>query len=154
MTHNLIASDRVEGTPVCRSTGEQIGVVQRVMIDKLSGQIAYAVLTFGGFLGFGQKHFPVPWRSLRYNVKHGAYEFEATEEQLRAAEAMFEGLGLVVALAIARLDLAEFLVARGRAGEAADRLAQARATFEALGARSLIERLDAVAAGDLAKALP
>src|SRR5437588_10866047 len=76
------------------------------------------------------------------------------EEQLRAAEAMFEGLGLVVALAIARLDLAEFLVARGRAGEAADRLAQARATFEALGARSLIERLDAVAAGDLAKALP
>ena len=83
MAHNLIASDRVEGTPVCRSTGEQIGVIQRVMIDKLSGQAAYAVLTFGGFLGFGQKHFPVPWRSLRYNVKHGAYEFEATEEQFR-----------------------------------------------------------------------
>jgi PRC-barrel domain len=55
MAHNLIASDRVEGTPVCRPTGEQIGVIQRLMIDKLSGQIAYAVLSFGGFLGFGQK---------------------------------------------------------------------------------------------------
>src|ERR1700730_19310632 len=79
MAHNLIASDRVEGTPVCRPTGEQIGVIQRLMIDKLSGQIAYAVLSFGGFLGFGQKHFPVPWRSLKYNPKHGAYEFEVTK---------------------------------------------------------------------------
>jgi hypothetical protein len=59
MAHNLIASDRVEGTPVCRPTGEQIGVIQRLMIDKLSGQIAYAVLSFGGFLGFGQKHVPM-----------------------------------------------------------------------------------------------
>jgi hypothetical protein len=69
MTHNLISSDRVEGTPVCRPTGEQIGVIQRVMIDKLSGQVAYAILTFGGFLGFGQKHFPVPWRSLKYRPR-------------------------------------------------------------------------------------
>jgi hypothetical protein len=91
MAHNLIASDRVEGTPVCRPTGEQIGVIQRLMIDKLSGQIAYAVLSFGGFLGFGQKHFPVPWRSLKYNPKHGAYEFEVTEEQLRAAPSFAPG---------------------------------------------------------------
>jgi hypothetical protein len=72
-------------------TGEQIGVIQRLMIDKLSGQIAYAVLSFGGFLGFGQKHFPVPWRSLKYNPKHGAYEFEVTEEQLRAAPSFTPG---------------------------------------------------------------
>ena len=91
MAHNLIASDRVEGTPVCRPTGEQIGLIQRLMIDKLSGQIAYAVLSFGGFLGFGQKHFPVPWRSLKYNPKHGAYEFEVTEEQLRAAPSFAPG---------------------------------------------------------------
>jgi hypothetical protein len=51
MAHNLIASDRVEGTPVCRPTGEQIGVIQRLMIDKLSGQIAYAVLSFGDRIG-------------------------------------------------------------------------------------------------------
>src|SRR5260370_17689425 len=91
MTHNLISSDRVEGTPVCRPTGEQIGVIQRVMIDKLSGQIAYAVLTFGGFLGYGQKHFPVPWRSLKYDLKRGAYEFELTDEQLRTAPSFAPG---------------------------------------------------------------
>jgi sporulation protein YlmC with PRC-barrel domain len=85
MGHDLIASDRVEGTPVCRSTGEQIGVIQRVMINKMSGRIAYAVLTFGGFLGFGQKHFPVPWRSLKYKLQQGAYELDVTDEQLRAA---------------------------------------------------------------------
>jgi hypothetical protein len=91
MTHNLISSDRVEGTPVCRPTGEQIGVIPRMMIDKQSGQVAYAILTFGGFLGFRQEHFPVPWRSLKYDVKRGAYEFEVTDEQLRTAPSFAPG---------------------------------------------------------------
>ncbi len=85
MAHNLIASDRVEGTAVCRPGGEKIGVIQRLMIDKLSGKVVYAVLTFGGFLGFGQKHFPVPWASLKYNLQREAYEVDITEEQLRNA---------------------------------------------------------------------
>jgi hypothetical protein len=51
-SHSLIASDRVEGTPVRRSGGEKIG--ERLMIDKLSGNVAYAVLSFGGFLGMGR----------------------------------------------------------------------------------------------------
>src|SRR5260370_899977 len=55
-SHSLIASDRVEGTPVRRSSGEKIGTIERLMIDKLSGNVAYAVLSFGGFLGMGQKH--------------------------------------------------------------------------------------------------
>ena len=49
--HSLIASDRVEGTPVRRSSGEKIGTIQRLMVDKLSGKVAYAVLSFGGFIG-------------------------------------------------------------------------------------------------------
>jgi len=53
-THTLIPSDRVEGTPVRRSTGEKIGTIQRLMIDKVSGNVAYAVLTSGGFLGSGR----------------------------------------------------------------------------------------------------
>jgi hypothetical protein len=61
VAHNLIAGDRVEGTVVYRPFGEKIGVIQRLMIDKVSGKVAYAVLTFGGFLSFGQKHYPVPW---------------------------------------------------------------------------------------------
>ena len=79
MAHNLIASDRVEGTSVCRPTGEKIGEIQRLMIDKVSGKVAYAILSFGGFLGFAQKHFPVPWSSLKYNLQSSAYELEVTE---------------------------------------------------------------------------
>jgi len=85
VAHNLVASDRVEGTDVCRPNGEKIGVIQRVMIDKLSGKIAYAVLKFGGFMGFAEKHFPVPWASLKYNIQREAYEADVTEEQLRNA---------------------------------------------------------------------
>jgi hypothetical protein len=91
MAHNLIASDRVEGTSVWRPTGEKIGMIQRLMIDKVSGKIAYAVLSFGGFLGFGQRHFPVPWGSLKYNLQSGAYELEVTEDHLRAAPSSAPG---------------------------------------------------------------
>jgi hypothetical protein len=83
MTRNLIASDRVEGAAVCRSSGEKIGTIERLMIDKHSGQVAYAVLSFGGLLHFGAKHFPVPWASLSYNAVRKAYEVDITEEQLR-----------------------------------------------------------------------
>jgi hypothetical protein len=85
MAHKLIASDRVEGTAVCRPDGERIGVIKRLMIDKRSGMIAYAVLTFGGLLHFGEKHFPVPWSALSFNVVREAYEVDITDEQLRNA---------------------------------------------------------------------
>ena len=62
--HELIGSDRVEGTNVYRSDGKKIGEIERVMIDKVSGQAAYAVMGFGGFLGIGEDHYPVPWQRL------------------------------------------------------------------------------------------
>jgi len=83
--HNLIASDRVEGTPVCRAGGGKVGTVQRLMIDKVSGNVAYAVLTFGGFLGFGQKHFPIPWSRLRYDLAQESYVVDLTDEELSRA---------------------------------------------------------------------
>jgi len=83
--HNLIASDRVEGTPVRRSNGEKIGTIERLMIDKLSGNVAYAVLSFGGFLGMGQKHAPVPWARLQFDTNLGAYRVELSDEELRNA---------------------------------------------------------------------
>jgi sporulation protein YlmC with PRC-barrel domain len=88
VSHALIPSDRVEGTAVYNKEGRRIGTIQRVMIDKLSGKIAYAVLTFGGFLGFGEKHFPIPWDALKFNVDRGpsgGYEVEITEDQLKGA---------------------------------------------------------------------
>ena len=90
MAHSLIASDSVEKTTVCRSSGEKIGTIQRLMIDKLSGKVAYVVLHFGGFLGFGEMHFPVPWAALKYNLQREVYEVDITEEQLRSAPSYAE----------------------------------------------------------------
>src|SRR4029079_12494454 len=64
--HDLIGSDRVEGTNVYRSDGTKIGEIERVMVDKMSGQVAYAVMSFGGFLGIGEDHYPIPWQRLTF----------------------------------------------------------------------------------------
>jgi sporulation protein YlmC with PRC-barrel domain len=71
-THSVIASDKVEGTPVYRSNGEQVGKIQRLMIDKLSGKVAYALMSFGGFLGMGEDYTPLPWSVLTYNERLAA----------------------------------------------------------------------------------
>lgn len=83
--HTLIASDRVEGTPVHRSNGQKIGTVQRLMIDKVNGTVAYAVLSFGGFLGMGRKHLPLPWARLKYDLAQQAYLADVTDEELSHA---------------------------------------------------------------------
>ena len=71
---NLIGSDKVEGTNVYGADGEKIGSIERVMIDKPSGKVSYAVLGFGGFLGVGNDHYPLPWQSLKYNKDLGGYQ--------------------------------------------------------------------------------
>jgi sporulation protein YlmC with PRC-barrel domain len=73
-TAELIASDKVEGTAVFDGRGEKIGHVHNFMVDKRSGQVVYAVMSFGGFLGIGEKYHPLPWKVLRYDEKLGGYE--------------------------------------------------------------------------------
>ena len=73
MADSLIASDRVEGTAVYGADQQKIGSIERVMIDKLSGKVAYAVLSYGGFLGIGDDHYPTPWSSLKYDTSLGGY---------------------------------------------------------------------------------
>jgi hypothetical protein len=84
-TAGLIGSDKVEGTYVYDAKGEHIGSIERVMIDKRSGQVAYAVLSFGGFLGIGSDSYPIPWSSLHYDTSLGGYRLDVTEEQLQGA---------------------------------------------------------------------
>jgi len=83
--HPLIASDRVEGTAVLRPTGEKIGSIERVMIEKVSGRVAYAVMAFGGLLGVGHRHFTLPWSTLTYDENLDGYVVNISEEQLNAA---------------------------------------------------------------------
>jgi hypothetical protein len=84
-TGNLIGSDKVEGTAVYGPDNNKIGSIQRVMIDKLSGTVSYAVLSFGGFLGIGDDYYPLPWQSLEYDTRLGGYRTNVTEQQLRGA---------------------------------------------------------------------
>jgi PRC-barrel domain len=83
--HALIASDRVEGTVVRRPDGEKIGTIQRLMIDKISGNVAYAVLSFGGFLGMGEKHLPIPWAKLKFDPTMQSYQVDISEEEIAKA---------------------------------------------------------------------
>ena len=62
-TDRLISSDKVEGTTVYNRNGDNIGSINHLMIDKVSGQVEYAVMSTGGFLGIGESYSPVPWHS-------------------------------------------------------------------------------------------
>src|SRR3989440_2908099 len=84
-TGSLIGSDKVEGAAVYGANDSKIGSIERVMIDKLSGKVAYAVLSFGGFLGIGDDHYPLPWQSLKYDTSLGGYRTGVTESQLKGA---------------------------------------------------------------------
>lgn len=85
MSGSLIESDKVEGTSVYGSDGQKIGSIERLMIDKVSGKVSYAVLSFGGFLGIGDDHYPLPWPSLNYDTGLGGYRTNVTEQQLKGA---------------------------------------------------------------------
>ena len=84
-TGTLIGSDKVEGTAVYGPDDQKIGSIERVMIEKTSGRVSYAVLGFGGFLGIGNDHYPLPWHSLKYDTTLGGYRTGVTLEQLQGA---------------------------------------------------------------------
>ncbi|GAA4825265.1 PRC-barrel domain-containing protein [Sphingosinicella ginsenosidimutans] len=86
--HELISSRRVEGTPVYNRAEKKLGTIHSVMIDKRSGAVAYAVLSFGGFLGIGERVTPVPWPVLTYSVDLDAYVIDLSREQLAAAPSL------------------------------------------------------------------
>jgi hypothetical protein len=84
-TSQLIASDKVEGTAVYNRSGERLGSVYNFMVNKRSGQVAYAVMSFGGFLGMGSSYHPLPWNELTYDTSLGGYVVNRTKEQLERA---------------------------------------------------------------------
>ena len=84
-TAGLIGSDKVEGTYVYDAKGEHIGSIERVMIEKVSGQVAYAVLQFGGFLGIGSKLFAVPFEALELDAENQRFVLGTPREKLEQA---------------------------------------------------------------------
>ncbi len=84
-TGSLISSDKVKGTSVYNSAGDNLGSIHDLMIDKRGGRVAYAVMSFGGFLGIGEKYHPLPWHVLTYDEDKGGYNIDLTSDQLRGA---------------------------------------------------------------------
>lgn len=81
----LIAASKVNGTNVYNTAGEKLGSVYDVMLDKMSGKTEYAILSFGGFLGIGDKYHPLPWHQLKYDVRQGGYVVGLSRQVLEGA---------------------------------------------------------------------
>ena len=84
-THDVISSDRVEGANVYNAAGDKLGSVDNLMIDKRSGQVRYAVMEFGGFLGMGTDRYPLPWSMLKYDTDKEGYVVPLDKARLEAA---------------------------------------------------------------------
>lgn len=85
MASDVISSERVEGTSVYNAAGDKLGSIDDLMIDKLSGQVRYAVLEFGGFLGMGTDRYPIPWNMLKYDTSQDGYVVPLEKAQLEGA---------------------------------------------------------------------
>ncbi len=84
-TSTLIASDQVEGTSVYNEQGEKFGKILNLMVNKQSGQVEYAVMSFGGFLGMGEDHYPLPWKTLNYNTEKQGFVVDIDQPMLDKA---------------------------------------------------------------------
>ena len=85
MNSQVISSDKVEGTKVYNGTGDKLGSIDNLMIDKHSGLVRYAVLEFGGFLGMGTDRYPLPWSMLKYDTNLDGYVVPVDQAQLEKA---------------------------------------------------------------------
>lgn len=85
LDHPLIPADRVTGSEVYNQAREKIGRIEDIALDKRSGQVAYAILSFGGLMGMGEKHQPLPWSALNYDTDLGGYLVDVTKELLELA---------------------------------------------------------------------
>jgi sporulation protein YlmC with PRC-barrel domain len=86
-TGNLIASHKVQGTSVYNTAGESLGSIHDLMIDKPSGKVAYAIMSFGGFLGIGDQYHPLPWSVLKYDTNLGGYVVNLDKQKLEGGPA-------------------------------------------------------------------
>jgi sporulation protein YlmC with PRC-barrel domain len=84
---SLISAGRVQGTNVYNASGEHLGHVEDLMLHKVTGKVAYALMAFGGFLGIGEKYHPLPWSMLKYDVGQEGYVVPLDRKQLEGAPA-------------------------------------------------------------------
>ena len=82
---DLMGADTLVGNDVCDHKGEDLGDIKEIMLDMRSGKVGYAVLSFGGFLGMGEKLFAVPWTALQLDTKNKRFVLNADKDRLKRA---------------------------------------------------------------------
>ncbi len=90
-TSSLISSDKVEGTKVFSTDGDELGRIEHLMLGKRSGRIEYSVMSFGGFLGMNESYFPIPWDALDYDMERGGYVVNIDKSRLKDAPTFSKG---------------------------------------------------------------
>lgn len=90
-THELIASNKVEGTAVYGADGEKLGQVHNFMVGKRSGKVEYAVMSFGGLFGLGESYHPLPWDTLTYDTSKGGYVVNIDKSRLEGGPSYRSG---------------------------------------------------------------
>ena len=90
-TNDLISASKVEGTTVYGTNGDKLGTVKSVMIRKVEGKVAYAVLSMGGFLGLGERYHPLPWTALDYDTSLKGYKVAYDKDLLTKAPTLGRG---------------------------------------------------------------
>lgn len=88
---NFVDSNDVIGTKVYGPDEAHIGSVEKLVLEKSKGQVAYAVISFGGFLGMGEDYYPIPWGKLTYNPDLSGFQIDITEDQLKQAPSYVRG---------------------------------------------------------------
>ena len=81
----VLQASTIIGNKVLNRAGEQLGSTKELVIDVEDGRIAYAVLSFGGFLGMGDKLFAIPWEALMWNAKDNTFILDVDKEVLNEA---------------------------------------------------------------------
>lgn len=84
---SAVSAKKVMDTTVKDAQGNKIGEVEDIVLDKQSNNIKFAIVSFGGFLGIGEKYHPLPWSLLDYDPEEDAYTVTVTKAQLEAAPA-------------------------------------------------------------------
>ena len=90
MHHTMVPSDSVEHVTVYGRDGAKLGTIERLMLEKVTGTVAYAIVKTGGLLG-SHHHYPVLWSALSYDPHRRAYKIELTVEDLCSGPCELDG---------------------------------------------------------------
>lgn len=83
MNRQIVSTEDILGVDVKNPQGDNLGKIEALMLDKIEGQVAYVVLSFGGFLGMGDKLFALPWSMFSYNTKEDCFIISVDKEKLK-----------------------------------------------------------------------